>query len=109
MTKYGRVAVVLYALAMLMGGIGGYVQKHSLPSLISGIGSAILLLAAAGISVKSAKKGFGLATGTAALLVCVFILRSVQTASEPHSLGRNVGLALFSAVAAALFAKCMSE
>ncbi len=60
MAKYGKWVVVVYALLMLGGGIGGYAAKRSLPSLISGIVSAILLGAAFLMIGSKPKSGYSL-------------------------------------------------
>src|SRR5579862_1558522 len=39
--KVGQIVMVVYALLMLGGGIGGYATAHSKPSLISGVLSAV--------------------------------------------------------------------
>ncbi len=106
MIKYGKFAILIYALLMLGGGVGGYVTKKSIPSLLSGVISAGLLIAAFTMLGSQPRKGYTLAAGTAGVLVLVFIERAIRTASDSHSLMRNVGLAVLSAAFAALFATC---
>jgi len=109
MTKYGKWIILVYAVLMLGGGIGGYSKAHSLPSLISGIVSAILLGVAYSMLARKPKSGYGLSLFVALLLTLVFVERAFKTSGMPSSMGRNVGLALLSIVVAAVFGKCMKD
>ena len=109
MHKFGKIAIPVYALLMLAGGIGGYAKKHSLPSLLAGIVSAVLLGGAYSMLNKKPKTAYGLSLGVAILLAVVFVERAVKTAAEPGGMMRNVGLAALSLVVAAVFAKCAAE
>jgi uncharacterized membrane protein (UPF0136 family) len=81
------ISLLIYALVMLGGGIGGYVSAGSLPSLISGIVSGILLLASVALARSNPKLGYGLAALTALILVGVFIERYMKTHKAMPSLG----------------------
>src|SRR5580658_4129773 len=109
MAKYGKWAILVYAVLMLGGGIGGYAAKHSPPSLISGIVSALLLGVAYSMLGSKPKSGYSLSLVVALALAAVFIERAIKTSAEPSSMGRNVGLAVLSIVVAAIFGKCMRE
>lgn len=109
MLRSGKWIVLIYALLMLGGGIGGYAAKQSLPSLLSGIISAVLLGAAFWMTATKPKAAYGLSLFVALALTAVFIERAVKTSAEPSSMGRNVGLAALSLIVAGLFGKCMSE
>jgi uncharacterized membrane protein (UPF0136 family) len=109
MVKYGKWVILLYALLMLGGGIGGYAKAHSMPSLISGIVSAVLLGVAFVMIGSNARNGFGLSLFVSGALTLVFFERAMKTSAEPSAMGRNIGLALLSIVVAAIFGKCMAE
>lgn len=109
MLQSGRAVIIVYALLMLGGGIGGYAAKKSLPSLISGILSAILLGIGYSMLSSKPKSGYGLCAVVAVLLTAVFIARTIQTMKEPSNMMRNVGLAVLSLIVAAIFAKCASQ
>jgi uncharacterized membrane protein (UPF0136 family) len=94
---------------MLGGGIGGYAAKHSIPSLISGIVSAILLGVGFYLLASKPKAGYGLSLIVALALTAVFIERAVKTSAEPSSMQRNIGLAVLSIVVAAIVGKCMRD
>jgi uncharacterized membrane protein (UPF0136 family) len=85
-------AVVVYALLMLFGGIGGYATAKSVPSLVAGIASGALLLGSAALSKTHPRIGFFLATLITLALVVIFIRRYVET-HKPMNMGL-VGLSL---------------
>jgi uncharacterized membrane protein (UPF0136 family) len=109
MAKYGKWIILVYAVLMLGGGIGGYAKAHSMPSLISGIVSAILLGVGYFMLGTKPKTGYGLSLVVALALTAVFVERAVKTSADPKSMGRSVGLAVLSIVVAAIFGKCMQE
>ena len=110
MIKFGKWLIVFYAILMLGGGLGGFLsKKHSVPSLISGIVSALLYAGAYSMLAKSPKKAYTLSAGIAAVLTLVFIERTLKTLNEPSGMMRNVGLAVFSVVVAGIFAVCIRE
>lgn len=80
-------SILLYALAMLGGGIAGFKMGHSLPSLITGIASFVLLAAGTGIARSNPKVGYTLAAIVVLGLVGVFVKRQMEAPSP-----RNIGL-----------------
>jgi len=72
-------AVLLYGLLALVGGITGYAKAGSQASLISGSLSGVFLAIAAIAAWQGQAWGLGLAIAIAALLVAVFIVRLVKT------------------------------
>lgn len=87
------ICVVVYALLMLGGGVGGYVTARSTPSLITGIVAGLLLLGSAAWAKSNPKMGFGLATLVTAGLIAVFVRRYIETGKPMPSLGL-VGLSV---------------
>lgn len=69
----------IYGVLSLVGGIIGYVQAGSLPSMISGAITGILLIIAGVGLVQGQAWGLWLAIAIAALLLTVFIFRLVKT------------------------------
>jgi uncharacterized membrane protein (UPF0136 family) len=85
------ISLIVYALIMLGGGIGGYVSAKSMPSLISGILSGIFLFTAVFLARNNPKMGYGLAALTALILIGVFIRRYMETGKMMPS-GGLIGL-----------------
>lgn len=81
------ISVLIYAILMAGGGIGGYVAAKSVPSLLTGLISGVTLLTAAKLSVSQPRVGFGLAAITALALTAVFIKRYIDTQKPMPSLG----------------------
>lgn len=71
--------IVVYASVVAAGGIFGYVKARSKMSLISGLGSAMVLAIAAYITDQFPIGGLALAGLVAFLLVIVFAIRSAKT------------------------------
>ncbi|MDB9528594.1 TMEM14 family protein [Oscillatoria sp. CS-180] len=90
----------IYGVLSIVGGIIGYVQAGSKPSLISGIITGILLLIA-GVGLLQAQVwGFWLAIAVTLLLVIVFIFRLIKTrkffpAGLMVAVGIGTAIALF--------------
>jgi len=103
MTNTVRTVVLVYGVLMLLGGIGGFAMKHSMPSLISGIASGILLGAAYAIIPQKPKVGFGLSLVVAISLAVVFIKRIKETTAQGASPGMSIGLCALSFLMAVLF------
>jgi uncharacterized membrane protein (UPF0136 family) len=74
-----NVCLILYALIMLAGGIGGWRMAGSQASLWTGVISAALLLGAAALAKTNPKAGYGLATLVVVVLIGVFIERYLKT------------------------------
>jgi len=52
--------VLLYALLNIGGGIEGFISKHSLPSVISGVIAGVLLIGGAALAYNMPKVGYGI-------------------------------------------------
>lgn len=70
-----RIAMGLYGALMLIGGIMGYATAQSVPSLIAGIVSGILIAVAFVVSRTQPKAGFGLGAVVAVVLAIEFFRR----------------------------------
>jgi uncharacterized membrane protein (UPF0136 family) len=91
--------IVVYALIVAAGGIFGYVKARSNVSLISGLGSGIVLAIAAKITSNFPIGGVALAGLVALILVVVFAIRFAKTrAFMPAGL-----MLIVSAIATILF------
>ncbi len=74
-----QVAILLYALIIIAGGVMGYVSAKSTPSLISGLVSGAVLIVALALSIRQPKIGFGLAALVALALGIFFLMRFLHT------------------------------
>lgn len=99
-TRLGQAVLVVYGLLMLGGGIGGYVSKHSVPSLVSGVISGIVLAVAFVLSMSQPKISFGVGAATATVLAAFFVKRLMTT----HKFMPSGGLLLLSLIVAVLLA-----
>ncbi|MBD2185176.1 MULTISPECIES: TMEM14 family protein [Aerosakkonema] len=72
-------SILVYALAVALGGIFGYLKAKSKMSLISGLLSGAALLAAWFLALQQAQIGLAIATSIGAVLVVIFIARLVRT------------------------------
>jgi uncharacterized membrane protein (UPF0136 family) len=75
----GIIAAIAYGLLAAAGGIIGYAQARSKPSLISGLFSGALLMIGALLWANGIPAGVGLAMGVTVGLIVVFIRRWMQT------------------------------
>ena len=75
----GRIVLAAYAMFMVAGGVIGYRKAGSMASLISGVGSAVVLLVAFLIAGSNPVVGFWLGALTGLLLCIVFALRLAKT------------------------------
>jgi uncharacterized membrane protein (UPF0136 family) len=71
----------VFATLMLVGGVFGYIKGKSTPSLIAGVGSAILLAVAGFLMGQGSPAGFYLGLIVAILLGVVFTMRLMKTKS----------------------------
>jgi uncharacterized membrane protein (UPF0136 family) len=79
MTNFGQMALLVYAVLMLLGGIIGYANAKSLISLLAGAGSAVVLGVAYILSKSQPKAGLGLGALVAVGLVFSFWSRYQKT------------------------------
>jgi uncharacterized membrane protein (UPF0136 family) len=79
MMSIGVIAAIAYGLLAAVGGILGYLQARSQPSLISGLVSGALLLMGGLLWANGSAGGVGLAMGVTVGLIVVFIRRWMQT------------------------------
>src|SRR5579871_2867837 len=96
---FGSITLLVYGLLMLGGGIGGYVSKHSVPSLISGVISGILLIGAFVVARSQPRIAYGIGLVVAIVLAALFVKRILDGHLMPA-----LGLCLLSVCAAAIFA-----
>jgi uncharacterized membrane protein (UPF0136 family) len=73
------VAAIAYGLLTLIGGVAGYLKAKSKPSLISGLISGILLIAAALMQLQGFPFGLLLARIITVVLITVFVFRLQKT------------------------------
>lgn len=94
----------IYAVLSIVGGIIGYQQAGSTPSLISGVVTGILLLIAGFGLLQAAAWGGWLAIAVTLLLVIVFIFRLIKTRRFfPAGLMVVVGIVTLIALFEAMF------
>ena len=74
-----RAALLIYAILMGVGGGIGYVRAHSVPSLISGVGGAILLIVAWFVAQHHPRAGFGAGVVIALILAGALFSRYQKT------------------------------
>ncbi len=82
----GIIAAIAYGLLTLIGGTVGYVQARSVPSLVSGLVSGVLLLLCALLWMRGIPWAAGGAIAITLLLVIVFIVRYAKTRKPMPSL-----------------------
>jgi len=81
------IAVCVYAVLMGLGGLIGFIKGRSMPSLMAGVGSCVLLLILAFESVHHPRVGFAGATLIAFVLEFLFVRRYLATRKPMPSLG----------------------
>ena len=91
-----RIVLFIYALLLAGGGTFGYLKAGSRNSLIAGVGSAVLTLAALGVTFWRPFGGFALAAALAFFLSMFFNYRYVTTKRKfmPSGLLAFVSLAV---------------
>ncbi|NEQ48926.1 MAG: hypothetical protein F6K11_02175 [Leptolyngbya sp. SIO3F4] len=70
---------LIYGILAMVGGVVGYLKARSLPSLISGIVSGLLLLIGSLRAAQGIASGLWVVKIVTLLLVVVFIIRLVKT------------------------------
>jgi uncharacterized membrane protein (UPF0136 family) len=73
------IAVTVYGVLCLLGGVIGYVRAKSKISLASGLLSGILLLIAASLLIQERELGLIIARIITFLLLIVFVRRLIET------------------------------
>ena len=74
-----KIVLVIYGLLMLVGGYMGWAKAGSKPSLIAGVGSALLIFLGTYLLGANAKMGQILVTTVSAMLSIVFLMRFFKT------------------------------
>jgi uncharacterized membrane protein (UPF0136 family) len=74
----GQVALGIYGVLLIVGGIVGYLRAGSLPSVIAGTISGLLAFAALAVSTQGIL-GFRMGAVLAALMLIVFDIRFFKT------------------------------
>lgn len=73
------IAAIAYGIIAMIGGIIGYAQARSTPSLLSGIISGLLIILGVVIYLQGHAWGFTQALVVVAILIVVFTIRFVKT------------------------------
>ncbi|MEM6251677.1 MAG: TMEM14 family protein [Cyanobacteria bacterium P01_D01_bin.156] len=77
--SFALIIALIYGILAIVGGITGYLKARSLPSLISGIISGLLLLIGALRAAQGIVSGLWVVKIVSLLLVIVFVIRLVKT------------------------------
>jgi uncharacterized membrane protein (UPF0136 family) len=96
MTALARIVLLLYGIALIVGGIIGYTKGGSQESLIWGAGSGAVAVLAFFISLKSAKLGFAIGFLVAAAVGYRMYMQ--YTVAEAAAKNRTLGIAIASLV-----------
>lgn len=98
-------ALGVYIVLLAAGGAIGYLKAKSRPSLIAGVGSALIGSIGLGLALSGRSIGFRLSLVVAALLTVVFSIRLFKTRKfMPGGLLFAVSLAMTALLSAFLFA-----
>ncbi|WP_017326374.1 TMEM14 family protein [Synechococcus sp. PCC 7336] len=100
MNAIALIAIVVYAILVAVGGAIGFLKSNSKISLISGLGSAAVLIVARIVASNSPSAGLGIALACAIVLAIVFAVRLRKT----KKLMPAGVMIVASAIAAVLFA-----
>ncbi|MCL6624733.1 MAG: TMEM14 family protein [Fimbriimonadales bacterium] len=74
-----NIALAVYSLLLVIGGIYGYVQAKSVPSLVGSLAGAFLVLVGIGLASSNRTVGYGLALLASLGLAGFFLYRWVTT------------------------------
>ena len=80
------IAVIVYGIAVAAGGAMGFIMKGSVPSLISGGVSGLIILAMGIYSKSNPRVGFLVTTIMALALIAFFVWRYVSTPAAERSM-----------------------
>lgn len=87
MLDIGRWTLLVYPFLMLLGGVLGYASKRSVPSLIAGAGSAVVLLATYALTRSHPRAGLWIgAVVGAAMFVSLWMRYQKSGAFYPAGL-----------------------
>ncbi len=93
----GAIVLLVYALLMLAGGIVGYAKAGSMPSLVTGIASAVVLVLCWVLARQSAAAGFGLGA-VACFALSLFFLYRVRTTGKAMPSGGLLAISVIALV-----------
>ena len=96
MSALARIVLLLYAVALIVGGIMGYAKAGSQESLIWGAGSGAVALLAFFVSLKRTKLGFAIGFIVAATVGYRMYMQ--YTVADAASKNRTLGIAIASLV-----------
>jgi len=94
------IIIYVYAAIMMIGGIGGYAMAHSVPSLVAGVVSGVILIVAA--QAMSKGKNWGLPVALAVIVALLFFFGSRYLGSPERKFmpgGMNALLSLVTLIA----------
>lgn len=96
-------AAIAYGLLALVGGIYGYVKVRSVPSLVSGVVSGLILLIGGVLQSQGNPVGLPLSAIVSGVLVVVFAIRWIKTRKfMPAGLMCLAGIVAFITILSAL-------
>ncbi len=93
----GQIVLLVYAVLMIVGGVIGYARAGSLPSLVSGVVTGVVLVLCWLLSRQSPAAGFGLGAVTCFALSLLFIYR-VWTTGKPMPAGGLLAISIIALV-----------